>query len=95
MEEGQPYQEGWPSLPRSVSQFFVKICFRLYERRPAILGGISLLTTEISPRRAGNFPYKRKGCLDQHFLDNFSFHKLCMFVCTNIGFRVSWENKCS
>ena len=28
-------------------------------RGPALLGEISLLTTEISPRRAGNFPYKR------------------------------------
>ena len=26
---------------------------------PAVLGGISLLTTEISHRRAGNFQYKR------------------------------------
>ena len=35
MEEGQPYWQGQPSLPRSrVSvKFFVKICFRLYERR--------------------------------------------------------------
>ena len=67
---------------------------------PALLGEISLLTTEISPRRAGNFhinTLKRaglprrasksklrthdEGCLDQHFLDNFSFHKLCLFMC--------------
>ena len=35
MEEGQPSWLGLPSLPRScVSvKFFVKICFRLYERR--------------------------------------------------------------
>ena len=85
----------------------------------AVLDEISLLTTKISPRRAGNFhintlkragPPRRasksklrrhnKGCLDQHFLDNFSFHKLCLFTCigykmktnnlyANIGFRVS------
>ena len=67
---------------------------------PSFLGEISLLTTEISPRRAGNFhinalkrvgPPRRssksklrthdKGSLDQHFLDNFSFHKLCLFMC--------------
>ena len=67
---------------------------------PALLGEISLLTTEISPRRAGNFhinALKRadsprrasksklrthdKGCLDQHFFDNFSFHKLCLIMC--------------
>ena len=49
---------------RSV-KFFDKICFRLYERSSSpLLGGISLLTTEISPRRTGNFPYKRteEGC---------------------------------
>ena len=86
---------------------------------PALLGGISLLTTEISPRRAGNFPYKEnlgpprrtsksklhthdKCCLDQHFLDNFSFHKLC-FLCVGSKWKLvrkyripgTWENKCS
>ena len=31
------------------------------------------------------------------FMDNFSFYKFCMFMCryADIGFRLSWENKCS
>ena len=86
---------------------------------PALLGGISLLTTEISPRRDGNFPYKEnldpprrtsksklhthdKCCLDQHFLDNLSFHKLC-FLCVGSKWKLvrkyripsTWENNCS
>ena len=80
----------------SLSKFF----FVYMKGGPALLGEIWLLTTEISPRRAGNFhinalkrvgPPRRasksklrthnKGCLDQHFLDNFSFHKLCLFMC--------------
>ena len=98
---------------------------------PALLGEISLLTTEISPRRAGNFhinalksagtPRRASkstlrtltliqtlililtqiltlkptsvdatirshfGCSyiekEPNFLDNFSFHKLCVFMC--------------
>ena len=41
------------------------------------------------PRRASKSKLRThdKGCLDQHFLDNFSFHKL--------GFWVLSENKCS
>ena len=35
------------------------------------------------PRRASKSKLRihDKGCLDQHFLDNFSFHKLCLFMC--------------
>ena len=77
-----------------------KLVFVYMREGPALLGEISLLTTEISPRRAGNFhinalkragPPRRvsksklhtydKGCLDRHFLDNFSFYKLCLFMC--------------
>ena len=87
--------EGQPSLPRS------RVSVKFFVKGPALLGDISLLTTEISPRRAGNFhinalkragPPRRasksklrthdKGCLDQHFLNNFSFHKLLLFMCT-------------
>ena len=54
-------EEGQPSLPRSrvKVKFFVKIYFRLYERRamPSLAGSHYWLP-EISPRRAGNFPYK-------------------------------------
>ena len=61
---------------------------------PALLGEISLLTTEISPRRARNFPYKRKsklrthdkGCLDQHFLDNFLFPTSSVCLC--VGYKM-------
>ena len=27
-------------------------------------------------------------CLDQHFLDNVSFHKLCLFMCTYVGYKM-------
>ena len=76
-----------------------KLVFVYMREGPALLGEISLLTTEISPRRARNFhinarkragPSRRasksklrthdKDCLDQHFLDIFSFHKLCLFM---------------
>ena len=36
-----------------------KFVFVYMRGGPALLGRISLLTTEISPRRAGNFPYNR------------------------------------
>ena len=51
---------GQPSLPRLASQlnYLSKFIFIYMRGGPALLGGISLLTTEISPRRAGNFPYK-------------------------------------
>ena len=65
---------------------------------PALLGEISLLTTEISPRRVGHFDinaFKRasnsklhthdKGCLDQHFLDNFHFTS-SVFLC--VGYKM-------
>ena len=55
-------EEGQPSLSRSrVSvEFFLKIYFRLYERRasPPWLD-LAIDLPEISPRRAGNLPYKR------------------------------------
>ena len=76
-------EEGQPSLPRSrVSvKFFVKICSRLWEEgrlweiSPRRAGNFHIN----APKRAG--PRKRasksklrthdKGCLDQHFLDNY------------------------
>ena len=82
--------------PASQLNYLSKFVFVDMRRGPVPLGEISLLTTDISPRRAGNFhinAFKRaaprkaskskfrthdKGCLDQHFLDNFSFHKLCL-----------------
>ena len=87
--------------PASQLNSLWKFVFIYMRGGPALLGEISLLTTEISPRRAGNFqtvnalgsagPPRRasksklrtqdKGCLDQHFLNNFSFHKLCLFMC--------------
>ena len=93
-------EEGQPSLPRSrVSvKFFVKICFRLYERRASPpwrdlaidyprsrLGGLEIfhinaLKRAGPPRRASKSKHD-KGCLDQYFLNNFSFHKLCLFMC--------------
>ena len=42
-----------------VTDHAFNICGCLYGGGPALLGGISVLTIEISPRRAGNFPYKR------------------------------------
>ena len=44
-----------PASQLNSSSKFVLVYIR---RGPAFLGGISLFTTEISPRRAGNFPYK-------------------------------------
>ena len=49
------------------------------------------MTTKISPRRAGNFHKSKlrthdEGCLDQHFLDNFSFHKSSVCLC--VGYKV-------
>ena len=108
--------------PASQLNSLSKFVFVYMRGGPALLGEISLLTTEISPRRAGNFHINAlksagtprraskstlrthdKGCLDQNFLDNFSFHKLCVFMCRLlnenvykiIGFRVSSENKCT
>ena len=93
---------GGPALRDPASQLnsLSKFVFVHMRGGPALLGGISLLTTDISSRRAGNFhinalkragPPRRasksklrthdKGCLDQHFLDNFSFHKLCLLMC--------------
>ena len=89
-------------LRSSVSvKFFVKICFRLYERRASPpwrdlandnprsrLGGLEIyhinaLKMAGPPRRASKSKLctHDKGCLDQHFLDNFSFHKLCLLMC--------------
>ena len=50
--------------PLSQLNSSTKFVFVYMRRGPALLGGISLLTTEISPRRTGNFPYKRteEGC---------------------------------
>ena len=66
----------------------VKICFRLYERRASPLWRD--LTIDYPRSRLGEleiFHIKLrglrthdKGCLDQHFLDNISFHKLCLFM---------------
>ena len=82
--------------PASLLNSLSKFVFVYRRGGPALLGEISLLITEISPRRAGNFhkragpPWRAsksklrthdKGCLEQHFLDNFSFHKLCLFMC--------------
>ena len=93
---------GRTSLRSRVSvKFFVKICFRLYERRASPpwrdlaidyprsrLGGLEIfhinaLKRAGPPRRASKSKLctHDKGCLDQHFLDNFSFHKLCLFMC--------------
>ena len=47
------------SPPGFQFNFLGKFVFVYMRRGPAPLGGISLLTTEISPRRAVNFPYKR------------------------------------
>ena len=53
------------------------------------------------PRRASKSKLRTNDniCLSQYFLDNFSFHELCLFMCriqnANIGFRVSCGNKCS
>ena len=88
-------------IPRLGVKFFVKICFRLYERRASPLwrdlaidyprsrlGGLEIfhinaLKSADPPRRASKSKLRThdKGCLDQHFLDNFSFHKLCLFMC--------------
>ena len=111
MEEVQPYWQGQPSLPRSrVSvKFFVKICFCLYERRASPpwrdlaidyprsrLGGLEIFHINALKRASkSKLRTHDRVCLDQHFLDNVSFHKLCLFMCrienANIAFRVSWE----
>ena len=101
MKEGHPLGRASPLCrePASHLNSLSKFVFIYMRGGPALLGGISLLTTEISPRRAENFhinALKRAGpprrasksklrthdkcCLDQHFLDNFSFHKLCLFM---------------
>ena len=90
-------------MPRSrVSvKFFVKICFRLYERRASPLWRD--LTIDYPRSRLGEleiFHIKLrglrthdKGCLDQHFLDNISQACLCvgyeMKTCTQISDVVS------
>ena len=83
--------------PASQLNSLSKFVFVYMRGGPALLGEISLLTTG-PPRRASKSKLRThdKGCLDQHFLDNFSFHKLCLCVgykmktCTQIsdsGFR--------
>ena len=45
--------------PVSQLNSLTKFVFVYMRGGPALLGGILLFTTKISPRRAGNFPYKR------------------------------------
>ena len=53
------------------------------------LGGLEIvhinaLKSADPPRRASKSKLRTandEGCLDQHFLDNFSFHKLCSATC--------------
>ena len=75
-----------------------KFIFVYMRGGPALLGGISLLTTEISPRRAGNFPYKKTLPWPAFVWITFNFtSSVCLCVgykmktCTQIsdsGFRV-------
>ena len=87
-------EEGQRSLPRSrVSvKFFVKIYFRLYEEGQPSLAGSRYRLPEISPRRAGNFPYikalKRAGPPRRASKSKLRthdkvclFYKFCLFMC--------------
>ena len=62
MEEGQPWLLVGPSPlrldPASQLNSLSKFVLVYIRGGPGLLGGISLFNTEISPRRAGNFPYK-------------------------------------
>ena len=65
-----------------------KFVFVYMRGGPALLGGLEIfhinaLKRAGPPRRASKSKLRThdKGCLEQHFLDNFSFHKLCLFMC--------------
>ena len=55
----------------------------VYMRGGLEISHINALKRAGPPRRASKSKLRThdKDCLDQHFLDNFSFHKLCLFMC--------------
>ena len=78
-----------------------KFVFVYMTRGPALLDGISLLTTEISPRRGGNFPYKRsfKAPCTRQMLSwpayfQITFH-FTSSVCLCVGYKIKTSTQIS
>ena len=90
MEEASPLGRASPLCrdPASELNSLSKFVFVYMRGAPALTRRagnlhINALKRAGLPRRASKSKLHThdKGCLDQHILDNFSFHKLCLFMC--------------
>ena len=113
MEEGQPSSQGQPFLPRSrVSvKFFVKIYFRLYERRAgppwrdlaidqrSRLGGLEIF--HINALKRAGLPSPRRASKsklrthDKVCLGQHFFGSLFILQVLFVYVQDSWGNECS
>ena len=66
------WKRGWYVFSSKLARLFVQVWTQQYS-----------ICKQHKPKRASKSKLRThdKGCLDQHFLDNFSFHKLCLFMC--------------